>query len=195
MSEPPPGASDPTVGHGTIVGVITVLEYLVIAAAIGLVVFVIAVFVFGRGERMAALSPRTSPSELPDEAIGGDDIRRVRFGLALRGYRMSDVDWTLDRLADEVDRLHRRVAELGGEPLPAGVGPDPAAAPDLFPGETDPESTPTEAAEAGEPVGPDDDARDGGGPAGPVGEASAGDGDGARGPVTPEATRQESTRW
>jgi DivIVA domain-containing protein len=116
--------------------VITVLEYLVIAAAIGLLVFLIAVFVFGRGEQMAALSPRTSPSELPEGPIGGDDVRRIRFGLALRGYRMSDVDWTLDRLSDELDRLHRRVAELGGEPLPPGVGPDPAA-PDLFVGEPD----------------------------------------------------------
>lgn len=115
---------------------ITVLEYLVIAAAIGLVVFLIAVFVFGRGEQMAALPPRTSPSELPDGPIGGDDVRRIRFGLALRGYRMSDVDWTLDRLSDELDRLHRRVAELGGESLPSGVGADPAAA-DLFPGEPD----------------------------------------------------------
>jgi DivIVA domain-containing protein len=130
--------------------VITVLEYLVIAAAIGLVVFLIAVFVFGRGEQMSALSPRTSPSELPDGAIGGDDVRRIRFGLALRGYRMSDVDWTLDRLSDELDRLHRRVAELGGGPLPPGVGPDPAAT-DLFPGE------PGARREPAEPAVPDAD--------------------------------------
>lgn len=113
---------------------ITVLEYLVIAAVIGLVVFLIAVFVFGRGEQMAALAPRTSPSELPEGAIGGDAVRGVRFGLALRGYRMSDVDWTLDRLAEELDRLHRRVAELGGEPLPPGVPAEPAGG-DLFGGE------------------------------------------------------------
>ena len=114
---------------------ITVLEYLVIAAVIGLVVFVVAVFVFGRGEQMAALSPRVSPSQLPESAIGGDDVRRVRFGLALRGYRMSDVDWTLDRLADEIDALHRRLSGLTGEPLPAGVPADRA---DLFEGEPDP---------------------------------------------------------
>jgi DivIVA domain-containing protein len=113
--------------------VVTVLEYLVIAAAIGLVVFVLAVFVFGRGEQMAPLSPRISPAELPDGAIAGEDVRRIRFSLALRGYRMSDVDWTLDRLSDELDRLHRRVADLGGEPLPPGVAP--AAQEDLFPEE------------------------------------------------------------
>jgi DivIVA domain-containing protein len=114
--------------------VITVLEYIVIAAVIGLVVFVLAVFVFGRGEQMAPLAPRTSPSELPENVIGGDDVRRVRFGLALRGYRMSDVDWTLDRLADELDRLHRRLSALTGEPLPPGVAPERAGE-EVFPGE------------------------------------------------------------
>jgi DivIVA domain-containing protein len=120
--------------------VITVLEYLVIAAVIGLVVFVIAVFVFGRGEQMAALSPRVSPSQLPESAIGGDDVRRVRFGLALRGYRMSDVDWTLDRLADEIDALQHRLSGLTGEPLPSGVPSDRA---DLFEGEPDPADRPS----------------------------------------------------
>ena len=119
---------------------VTVLEYLVIAAAIGLVVFVLAVFVFGRGEQMAPLSPRISPAELPDSAIAGEDVRRIRFSLALRGYRMSDVDWTLDRVSAELDRLHRRVAELGGEPVPPGVAP--TAEKDLFPDEADADDAP-----------------------------------------------------
>lgn len=91
--------------RGTINAVITVLEYLVIAAVVGAIVFGVAVLVFGRGEQMSALPARTSPSELPASAIRGDHVREVRFGLALRGYRMSDVDWTLERLADEIDSL------------------------------------------------------------------------------------------
>lgn len=110
----------------------TVLEYLVIAAAIGLVVFVIVAFVFGRGEQMAPLPPRTSPAELPDDPIRGEDIRRVRFSMGLRGYRMSDVDWTLDKIAEELDRLHRRVAELGGDSAHDDVPPDQVAHDDLF---------------------------------------------------------------
>jgi DivIVA domain-containing protein len=106
--------------------VTTVLQYLVIAAVIGLVVFGIAVFVFGRGEQMAALSPRTSPTELPDHDLTADDVRKVRFAMALRGYRMSDVDWALEKMADELDRLRAEVAELSaGEtaaPVLAGVG-------------------------------------------------------------------------
>ena len=54
----------------------TVLQYLVIAAVIGLVVFGIAVLVFGRGEQLAPLSPRISPTELPDRDITGG--RRAR---------------------------------------------------------------------------------------------------------------------
>ncbi len=106
--------------------VTTVLQYLVIAAVIGLVVFGIAVFVFGRGEQMAALSPRTSPTELPDRDLTADDVRKVRFAMALRGYRMSDVDWALEKMADELDRLRAEVAELSaretGAPVLAGVG-------------------------------------------------------------------------
>ena len=89
------------------------LLYLVIAAAIGLVVFAITAVLFGRGEQMAALSPRTSPAELPDDGIDPADVRKVRFSLALRGYRMSDVDWTLERLADEIGRLRGELAAAG----------------------------------------------------------------------------------
>ena len=63
----------------------TVLQYLVIAAVIGLVIFGIAVVIFGRGEQMAPLSPRTSPTELPDDGMTGDDVRSMRFAMALRG--------------------------------------------------------------------------------------------------------------
>jgi len=120
--------------HGTIDNVTTLLFYLVIAAGIGLVVFFLAVFVFGRGEQMAPLDPRTSPAELPDSDITSDDVRRIRFALALRGYRMSDVDWTLERLGDQLDALRLELAELRGDPaLPrraqnelVSVGAEPA---------------------------------------------------------------------
>jgi len=99
----------------------TVLEYLVIAIVIGAIVFGIAVVVFGRGEQMAALPARTSPSELPASGIRGNHVREVRFGLALRGYRMSDVDWTLERLADEIDLLRAQLAQHAADD-PAGSG-------------------------------------------------------------------------
>ena len=104
----------------------TVLQYLVIAAVIGLVVFAIAVFVFGRGEQLAPLSPRTSPTELPDRAMTGTDVRKLRFAMALRGYRMSDVDWALERMADELDRLRTDLDRLSGDTAAPGSAPDSA---------------------------------------------------------------------
>ncbi len=99
----------------------TVLQYLVIAAVIGGIVFALAVFVFGRGEQMAAMPARTSPTELPDTGMTGQDVRSVRFAMALRGYRMSDVDWALERMATELDTLRTQLAERAAVPVGAGV--------------------------------------------------------------------------
>ncbi len=115
--------------RGTIVGVTTVLFYLVVASVIGLVIFFLAVFVFGRGEQMAPLDPRTSPAELPDHEISSEDVRRIRFALALRGYRMSDVDWTLERLGEQIDELRRENSRLLGPTLDAGSRPEDAVVP------------------------------------------------------------------
>ncbi|WP_322097619.1 DivIVA domain-containing protein [Nakamurella alba] len=112
---------------------LTVLWYLVIAVLIGAVVFVVAVFVFGRSEQMAPLPPRTSPAQLPgDGEIVSGDVRALRFSLALRGYRMSDVDWSLDKLGDELDRLRgqnvrlrEQVIGLGGDPTESLAPPEP----------------------------------------------------------------------
>ena len=41
--------------------------------------------------------------DLPsDRALTGDDLQRLRFGVALRGYSMSQVDDVLDRLSGEL---------------------------------------------------------------------------------------------
>jgi DivIVA domain-containing protein len=106
--------------------VTTVLQYLVVAVVIGLVVFGIAVLVFGRGEQLAPLAPRVSPTELPDAEITADDVSRVRFPLAVRGYRMSDVDWAMRRLGTEIDRLRAELDSMSGAAQGASkVGPSP----------------------------------------------------------------------
>lgn len=119
--------------RGTIDFVTTVLFYLVIAAVIGLVVFFVAVLVFGRGEQMAPLDPRTSPAELPDHDIDAEDVRKIRFALALRGYRMSDVDWTLERLGEQISSLRLENAHLrdqrAPEDLEAADTPGPTESP------------------------------------------------------------------
>jgi DivIVA domain-containing protein len=63
----------------------------------------IAMVAAGRGQPMSeAYDDRPDPV-LPVGEIGGDDLRRARFSLALRGYRMSEVDALLDRLARQLD--------------------------------------------------------------------------------------------
>ena len=47
-----------------------------------------------------------------DDPLDGDHVRALRFGVALRGYAMDQVDAVLDRLATELDARDARVAEL-----------------------------------------------------------------------------------
>jgi len=62
----------------------------------------VAVVAAGRG---GPLAPAGDDDPAPDVPVTGplsaEDLRRVRFPLALRGYRMADVDALLDRLAAE----------------------------------------------------------------------------------------------
>ncbi len=90
----------------------TALIYLVVMAVVAAVVFLGASLLFGRGEELAPLPPGATPTYLPADALSGADLRRVKFAQVVRGYRMSEVDWALDRAATEVDRLRARVAEL-----------------------------------------------------------------------------------
>lgn len=76
------------------------------------VVFLLASVLFGRGEELPPLPPGASPTRLPSEGITSQDVGRVKFQMVLRGYKMSEVDWVLQRLGTEVDELRTRVADL-----------------------------------------------------------------------------------
>lgn len=93
----------------------TALFYLVVMVFVAAVVFLLASVLFGRGEELPPLPPGASPTRLPAEDITADDVNRVRFQMVLRGYKMSEVDWVLQRLGNEVDGLRARVAELEQE--------------------------------------------------------------------------------
>lgn len=67
-----------------------------------LVMGAIAVVAAGRGAPLAPAYDDRPDATVPQQGpLGPDDLRRVRFSLALRGYRMSEVDALLDRLARE----------------------------------------------------------------------------------------------
>jgi DivIVA domain-containing protein len=79
----------------------------------------VAMVASGRGGSMAPAYDDRPDLALPDDRpIAAQDLRTVRFPLAFRGYRMSDVDEVLARLASEMDERHR--GEPGPEPEPEG---------------------------------------------------------------------------
>ena len=88
------------------------LIYLIVMVAVAAVVFMLAALVFGRGEELAPLPPGASPTRLPSDDITADDVRELKFQQVFRGYKMSEVDWVLQRLATEVGELRARVEEL-----------------------------------------------------------------------------------
>jgi DivIVA domain-containing protein len=96
-------------------GVGTALIYLVVMAAVAAVVFGITALVFGRGEELPPLAPGATPTRLPVEGVTGADVRELRFPQAVRGYRMAEVDWVLDRLASELDQADHDRAVLAGQ--------------------------------------------------------------------------------
>ena len=71
--------------------------------------------VVGGGEQ--APLPEAAPERLhdplpPDRPVTRADIDALRFPLAARGYRMSDVDDALNRLAAELAERDARIADL-----------------------------------------------------------------------------------
>ncbi len=75
----------------------------------------VAMVAAGRGTPLQPSYDDRPASGLPDGVLGGDDLRRVRFSLAFRGYRMSEVDALLDRLATEREEADREAR--GGDPV------------------------------------------------------------------------------
>ncbi len=62
----------------------------------------VAVVASGRGTPMARVYDDRPDLAVPATGpLSADDLRRVRFPLAFRGYRMDEVDALLDRLARE----------------------------------------------------------------------------------------------
>lgn len=114
----------------------TVVLYLGVVALVAAVVFVLASVLFGRGEELAPLPPGATPTRLPADRVTGDDVRALRFPQAVRGYRVAEVDWVLDRTAAELDALRARVRELEGGRAGPAAGPELDARTDRVPGGT-----------------------------------------------------------
>ncbi|CUU58639.1 DivIVA domain-containing protein [Parafrankia irregularis] len=131
-ANPPPACA-----HGTIDLVVLMVEVLLVAT----IVFVVAALSVGRFDRMAPAVPDGPHVSLSGRAVAPADVEGLRFGMAVRGYRMAEVDAVLARLADELawrdEEIARRddelvrlaeLARLGGTggAEPAGWSVEPA---------------------------------------------------------------------
>lgn len=98
------------------------------------VVFVAALVATRDGELLVDAPRDRADHDLPIGApVTPDDLAAVRFGMALRGYRMAEVDALLDRLSGELRERDVRLAELeanGAEPA-HGRDSGEAAEPEL----------------------------------------------------------------
>jgi DivIVA domain-containing protein len=80
-----------------------------------------------------------------DRTLRADDVVHARFSLAVRGYRMSEVDAALDRLALEIAQRDARIEQLTGRPYET---PLPGATADLDAHSDSPELAPESAGHA-----------------------------------------------
>jgi DivIVA domain-containing protein len=63
---------------------------------------------------------------LPAYGVTGADVDAVKFTQVLRGYKTSEVDWVLDRLARELEVLRGQLAAVRAETEAEPEEPDAA---------------------------------------------------------------------
>lgn len=77
------------------------------------VVAAVALVALGAGGELSEAEPDRLRHPLPpDRPVHRADLAALRFPLVLRGYRMTDVDDVLDRVAAELAHRDARIAEL-----------------------------------------------------------------------------------
>jgi DivIVA domain-containing protein len=94
-----------------------VLLYLVVLVLVAIVLFGAASLLFGRGEQLPPLPRGTTATVLPAFGVTGTDVDAVKFTQVLRGYKTSEVDWVLDRLARELEALRGQLAAVHPSPV------------------------------------------------------------------------------
>ena len=89
-----------------------ILIYLVVLILVAIVLFALGSVLFGRGEQLPPLPRGTTATTLPASGVTAEDVDAVKFTQTLRGYKTSEVDWVLDRLAQELDSLRGELSAL-----------------------------------------------------------------------------------
>jgi DivIVA domain-containing protein len=93
--------------------VLSFLVFVVGVLLVGGLLFLGASLLLGRGETRPPAELDRSPVELPDDRpVTGDDVRALRISVAVRGYRMTEVDWLLDQFARALDERDAEIESL-----------------------------------------------------------------------------------
>jgi DivIVA domain-containing protein len=93
--------------------VLEFLGFVLGVLVVAVLLFLAASLLMGRGETQPPAELDRSPVELPDDRpVSGDDVRGLRMPVAVRGYRMTEVDWLLEQLADALDERDAELASL-----------------------------------------------------------------------------------
>lgn len=107
---------------------LTFVLFVVGLVLVGGVLFLGASLLLGRGETQPPAELDRSPVELPDDRpVTGDDVRALQVSVTARGYRMTEVDWLLEQLAQTIDERDVEIARLQADLDAATPAPAPAA--------------------------------------------------------------------
>jgi DivIVA domain-containing protein len=97
---------------------------------VGGLLFLGGSLLLGRGETQPPAELDRSPVELPDDRpVTADDVRGLCISVALRGYRMTEVDWLLDQFAQALDQRDEEIARLQARVQAAARPSPPTSAP------------------------------------------------------------------
>ncbi len=91
-----------------------------LAVLVVLAMGAVAVVASGRGASMGPSYDDRADVSLPaDRPVSGDDLRALRFNTTVRGYRASEVDALIDRLAAQLDETAAPLDDVGNDRLDA----------------------------------------------------------------------------
>ncbi|WP_029431658.1 DivIVA domain-containing protein [Blastococcus sp. URHD0036] len=108
---------------------LSAVVFVVSVLLVGGLLFLLGSFLLGRGETRPPAELDRSPVELPaDRPVTADDVRALRISVTARGYRMTEVDWLLDQLAETIAERDREIAALRGRSVPPAPPPGPGTA-------------------------------------------------------------------
>jgi DivIVA domain-containing protein len=83
----------------------------------------VAALAAGRGGPMSQAYDDRPDALVPNDGpLRAEHVRKVRFSLAFRGYRMSEVDALLDRLARQLELAEAPPPQARPDPDTAGQG-------------------------------------------------------------------------